>query len=70
MKRQTKASAPRQNGEIYDMYDLRLTLLDLNKQGYALEIADGGNRLHVTCQKTHNRFVIKPLGHSDWPESI
>jgi hypothetical protein len=54
--------------EIYDVLDLRLALLELNKQGFDLEVsADNAKRLHVTCKRTQNRFLIEGLGHNEWP---
>lgn len=60
----------RQNCEIYDVLDFRLALLQLNMQGFDLQAsasADKANRIHVTCKKTQNRFVIECLGHNEWP---
>lgn len=60
---------PRQR-EIWDISNLKMALLDLlNKQGCDLEVSEvNAKRLHVTCNRTHNRFVIECLGHKDWPE--
>jgi hypothetical protein len=57
-----------QRREIYDVLDLRLALVELKRHGYDLEIiAENAKRLHVTCMRTHNRFVIEEVGHNDWP---
>jgi hypothetical protein len=56
MKHTNKDESAPQNGEIYDVLDLRLALLDLNKRGFDLHVsavADDANRLQVTCNKTH-----------------
>lgn len=59
---------PRQR-EIHDIYDLRMALLDLlNNHGCDLEMSVvNAKRLHVTCNRTHSRFLIESLGHNDWP---
>ena len=57
-----------QGREIYDVYDLKLALLDLNRHGFDLEVLEeNAKRLHVTCKRTHNRFVIQEVGHNEWP---
>ncbi len=59
----------RQNGEVYDIYDMQLALLDLNDHGFSFEVAVmDSKQIHLTCKKTHNRFVIDCLGHNGWPE--
>ena len=59
----------RQGGAIYDAGDLKLALLDLNEHGFDLHVkALDSHRLHLTCKKTHNRFVIEFLGHNKWPD--
>jgi len=57
MKRNRTA---RQQGEIYDVYDLRLALLNLNQLGYDFELSgsDNAGRVCVTCKKTRNRFAL------------
>ena len=67
-RRRTKRNQiARQQGEIYDVYDLRLALLDLNQLGYSLELsgADNAGRVYVTCKKTRNRFALAPAVFSD-----
>jgi hypothetical protein len=54
--------------EIYDVYDLKLALLDLNRHRFDLEVsAEDAKRLHVICKRIHNRFVVEDVGHKDWP---
>jgi hypothetical protein len=57
MKRNRTA---RQHGEIYDVYDLRLALLDLSQLGYDIELSgsDNAGRVYVTCKKTRSRFAL------------
>jgi hypothetical protein len=57
----------RQQGEIYDVYDLRLAVLDLNELGYDLELSglDNAGRVCVTCKKTRNRFALSPAASND-----
>lgn len=55
----------RQQGEIYDVLDLRLALLELNRLGFDLDVADdSAKRLLITCKKTQNRFVVEGVGHN------
>jgi len=73
MKRKTavKHRIP-QNGELYDIDDLRLAIWELNQLGYDLDsIHAPGNlhRLHLTCNKTQNRFILECIGNNEWPES-
>jgi len=59
-KHKNKAELIRQNGEIYDVLDLRLALLDFNKRGFDLNVSvDDAKRLLVTCNKTRSRFSIE-----------
>jgi hypothetical protein len=63
-----KRGTVRQQGAIYDALGLRLALLGLNKIGFDIEVsAKNSKLLHVTCKKTHNRFVVEEVGHNDWP---
>jgi hypothetical protein len=57
--------------ELWDVLDLKLVLMDLNKQGLDLEIrTEDAHRLHVTCKRTQIRFVIQEIGHNDWPDHL
>jgi hypothetical protein len=54
----------RQQGEIYDVYDLRLAVLDLNKLGYDLELSGGSDsakRVYITCKKTRHSFALEAV---------
>jgi len=67
MKKKRNHTA-RQEGYIYNIEDLQLTLLDLNDQGYDLHVStDDSMRLQVTCKKTNNRFLIEQVRDNDWP---
>jgi hypothetical protein len=69
MKRPTETTKkPRQRGEIYDIYDLQLTLLDLKTLGFDVYVSvTDPHRLRLTCNKTNNRFLVECLGHNEWP---
>ncbi len=57
-----------QRREIYDVYDLKLALVALNGQGFELEVsAKDAKRLHVTCKRAQNRFVVQEVGQDEWP---
>jgi hypothetical protein len=67
----TNPKKARQNGEIYDIYDFQLALLDLKKAGFDLHVSSvGARRLQVTCKKTQNRFIVDCVGNNDWPELL
>lgn len=61
-----------QNGELYDVDDFRLAVWELNQLGYDLDSIHAHlnvHRLHFTCNKTQNRFILECIGHNEWPES-
>ncbi len=58
-----------QNGEVYDILDLKLVLMGLSTQGYDFEVeSQDAHRLHLTCKKTNTRFVVDCISNSDWPQ--
>lgn len=73
MAQEPRSKAMKQNRrvrqrEIYDVLALRLALLDLNKHGFDLDVtAESAKRLHITCKRTQNRFVVNEVGHNEWP---
>lgn len=68
----TKRANPtgvRQGGEIYDIFDLQLALMDLKKLGFDLHVSTIDARaLQITCNKTQTRFSVECVGHNAWPE--
>jgi hypothetical protein len=64
----SKAEPTRQNRGLYDVLDLKLALMELNKRGFDLEFSFVDARTeHMICKRTGNRFVIECLGHNEWP---
>jgi hypothetical protein len=65
-QRAEKAKPARQNGEIYDIFDLQLALLDLNKHGFDLHVSCvDAKHLQMTCKKTRTRFTVERVGKND-----
>lgn len=61
-KHKNKAALVRQNGEIYDVLDLQLALLDLNEHGFDLDVSFvDGNGLLLTCKKLAPDFRLKRI---------